>query len=108
MSINCPDLRYLTLSRCEFITDEGIKQISISHASETLQVLELDNCPLITDASLEQLYQCQGLTKVELYDCQLITKSGIKRLENRLPKGFFFLFFLLLVSSLSFLLRKER
>ena len=52
-------------------------------------MLELDNCPLITDLSLEQLYQCQGLTKVELYDCQLITKSGIKRLENKLPTGIF-------------------
>ena len=83
-------MRHLTLSRCEFITDEGIKQFSMSNCgSESLQVLELDNCPLITDLSLEQLYQCQGLTKVELYDCQLITKSGIKRLENKLPKGFF-------------------
>lgn len=87
LSLNCPSLRHLTLSRCEFITDEGIKLISSSNcASESLQVLELDNCPLITDLSLEQLYQCQGLTKVELYDCQLITKSGIKRLENKLPK----------------------
>ena len=49
--------------------------------NETLQVLELDNCPLITDASLEQLYTCQSLTQLELYDCQLITKNGIKKLQ---------------------------
>ena len=49
--------------------------------TETLQVLELDNCPLITDASLEQLYKCQSLLQLELYDCQLITKNGIKKLQ---------------------------
>lgn len=82
MSINCHNLRHLTLSRCDFITDEGIKQITTSHfVSESLQVLELDNCPLITDASLEQLYSCQGLTEIELYDCQLITRHGIKKFQ---------------------------
>jgi F-box/leucine-rich repeat protein 2/20 len=73
-----------SLSRCEFITDDGIRQLSLSHcANESLQVLELDNCPLITDASLEQLYACQSLTEIELYDCQLITKTGIKKFQVR-------------------------
>jgi len=50
-------------------------------AAENLTVLELDNCPLITDASLEHLTSCHNLQRVELYDCQLITRVGIKRLR---------------------------
>lgn len=88
LAANCSNLKHLTLSRCECITDEGIRQLGISNCAvinETLQVLELDNCPLITDASLEQLYSCHSLAQIELYDCQLITRSGIKKLQNQLP-----------------------
>ena len=49
--------------------------------NETLKILELDNCPLITDASLEQLHNFHSLSQLEIYDCQLITKSGIKKLQ---------------------------
>lgn len=52
-------------------------------AAENLTVLELDNCPLITDASLEHLTSCHNLQRVELYDCQLITRVGIRRLRVR-------------------------
>lgn len=71
-----------SLSHCELITDEGIKHLSTSSSSiEHLQVLELDNCPLITDNSLDHLISCYNLRRVELYDCQLITKVGIRRLK---------------------------
>ena len=49
-----------TLSHCELITDEGIQELgSASCATDHLEVLELDNCPLITDTSLEHLVGCQ-------------------------------------------------
>jgi F-box/leucine-rich repeat protein 2/20 len=71
-----------SLSHCELITDEGIRHLGSSPcATEQLQVLELDNCPLITDASLEHLMGCQSLERIELYDCQLITRQGIRRLK---------------------------
>lgn len=50
-------------------------------AAENLTVLELDNCPLITDASLDNLVSCHNLQRIELYDCQLITHTGIRRLR---------------------------
>ena len=46
-----------------------------------ISVLELDNCPLLTDASLEYLVACGNLRRIELYDCQLITKHGIDRIR---------------------------
>ena len=71
-----------TLSHCELITDEGIRHIGHSAcATEQLRILELDNCPLITDASLDYLTGCQNLERIELYDCQLITKAAIRRLR---------------------------
>ncbi|XP_023244887.1 F-box/LRR-repeat protein 20, partial [Copidosoma floridanum] len=89
----CPKLETInlhecrSLSHCELITDEGIRQLALSPcAAEHLAVLELDNCPLITDASLDHLLQaCHNLERIELYDCQLITRAGIRRLRNHLP-----------------------
>ncbi|CAF0735813.1 unnamed protein product [Brachionus calyciflorus] len=78
-----------SLSRCENITDEGISQITNytnGNLSETLQVLELDNCPLITDSCLEQLALCPNLVQLELYDCQSITRTGIKKFQVKCPQ----------------------
>lgn len=60
-------------------------------AAENLTVLELDNCPLVTDSSLEHLISCHNLQRVELYDCQLITRNGIRKLRvsRYLLEGFF-------------------
>lgn len=84
LAINCPSLSNLSLSHCEQITDDGIRELAYGLcASESLRILELDNCPLITDSALEHLINCRELRKIELYDCQLITRNGIRRLEVR-------------------------
>ena len=86
LSACCPRLESISLSHCELITDEGIRQLGLAPcASEHLNVLELDNLPLITDASLDHLVSCHNLQRIELYDCQLITRAGIRRLRNHLP-----------------------
>ncbi|XP_078449027.1 F-box/LRR-repeat protein 20-like isoform X3 [Lampetra planeri] len=87
LSLQCPRLQVLSLSHCELITDDGIRHLGNGACShERLTVLELDNCPLVTDASLEHLKGCQSLQRVELYDCQQITRAGIKRLRAHLPE----------------------
>merc|ERR1712141_269054 len=83
---NCHLLERLDLEECVLITDEGIRQLGMGPcSSEHLIVLELDNLPLITDASLDHLVSCHNLQRIELYDCQLITRAGIRRLRNHLP-----------------------
>lgn len=78
-----------SLSHCELITDEGIRHLSTSQcAAENLTALELDNCPFITDASLDHLISCYNLQRIELYDCQLITRAGIRRLRVGFSKCF--------------------
>lgn len=73
---------FQTLSHCELITDDGIRQLTAgSCAAESLSVLELDNCPLITDQTLEHLVSCHNLQQIELYDCQMITRAAIRRLR---------------------------
>lgn len=73
---------FQTLSHCELITDDGIRQLAAgSCAAESLSVLELDNCPLITDQTLEHLVSCHNLQRIELYDCQMITRAAIRRLR---------------------------
>ncbi|XP_069768407.1 F-box/LRR-repeat protein 20-like isoform X2 [Narcine bancroftii] len=82
LSIYCPRLQVLSLSHCELITDDGIRHLGNGAcAHDRLEVIELDNCPLITDASLEHLKNCHSLERIELYDCQQITRAGIKRLR---------------------------
>lgn len=44
-------------------------------------MLELDNCLLITDVTLEHLENCHNLERIELYDCQQVTRAGIKRIR---------------------------
>ena len=48
-------MSYQILSHCERITDTGINHLIDGPCGETLQVLELDNCPLVTDDTLERL-----------------------------------------------------
>uniref|UniRef100_A0A3Q3IXZ3 F-box domain-containing protein n=1 Tax=Monopterus albus TaxID=43700 RepID=A0A3Q3IXZ3_MONAL len=80
------DLPQKSLSHCELITDDGIRHLGSGPcAHDRLEVIELDNCPLITDASLEHLKSCHSLDRIELYDCQQITRAGIKRLRTHLP-----------------------
>ncbi|XP_076318221.1 F-box/LRR-repeat protein 20-like [Tachypleus tridentatus] len=75
-----------SLYHCELITDDGIRHLGTNgYAADSLTVLELDNCPLITDASLDHLVSCHSLQRIELYDCQLITRAGIRRLRSHLP-----------------------
>ncbi|ELW72349.1 F-box/LRR-repeat protein 2 [Tupaia chinensis] len=86
LSIHCPKLQALSLSHCELITDDGILHLSNSTCGhERLQVLELDNCLLITDVALGHLENCRGLERLELYDCQQVTRVGIKRMWAQLP-----------------------
>ncbi|XP_067268070.1 F-box/LRR-repeat protein 2 isoform X1 [Chanodichthys erythropterus] len=87
LSIHCPRLQALSLSHCELITDDGIRHLSSSVCGqERLQVVELDNCPLITDITLEHLKSCQRLERIELYDCQQVSRAGIKRIRAHLPE----------------------
>ena len=65
LSAHCPCLESLSLSHCELITDEGTRALGSSPcASETLTVLELDNCPLVTDRSLDHLVGCHNLQRI--------------------------------------------
>ncbi|VDM96462.1 unnamed protein product [Thelazia callipaeda] len=85
-SKGCPCLLNLSLSHCELITDGGLRQLCLNHhLKERIQVLELDNCPQITDISLDYMRQVRSLQRVDLYDCQNITKDAIKRFKNLNP-----------------------
>ena len=72
------------VSRCEQLTDEGIHALTGSvAAAETLTELGLDNLPLITDASLTHLQSCSVLRRADLFDCQNLSRTAIRRLKAR-------------------------
>ncbi|VDD80607.1 unnamed protein product [Mesocestoides corti] len=84
----CPRINTLVLSHCDQITDEGISRLVGGLCGpQQLQRLAMDNCPLLTDSSLEMLGSvCQNLCQVDLYDCQLITRQGIENLKQQNPR----------------------
>ncbi|XP_003387849.2 PREDICTED: F-box/LRR-repeat protein 2-like [Amphimedon queenslandica] len=85
LGANCPNLESLVLSHCERISDSGINQLLDSPCGEILQVLELDNCPQITDNTLEKLRTCNTLKRVEVFDCQLLSRMAIQKLQHTRP-----------------------
>lgn len=80
---HCPRLSTLTLSHCENITIDGIR--AISTCAQYLKVLELDNCPNLTDEALVHLGNLTNLERLDIYDCQHISRVGIRRIRNALP-----------------------
>ena len=67
LAAHCPQLRSLSFSHCELITDEGIRHLGTSpSAKQNLAMLELDNCPLITDRSLYYFTGCRNMKRIEL------------------------------------------
>ena len=80
LSIHCPHIKgntyninkiiisvsELTLSHCENLTDQGIEYISKSELTESLETIDLDNCPLLTDLTISLLTKCKKLTSVGL------------------------------------------
>ncbi|TGZ68722.1 hypothetical protein CRM22_004114 [Opisthorchis felineus] len=84
LAVHCPHLNNLILSHCDQITDEGIARLAEGLCGpDQLQELAMDNCPLLTDTALEHLgSNCRRLQRLDLYDCQQITKQGIFNLEH--------------------------
>ncbi|VDD96652.1 unnamed protein product [Enterobius vermicularis] len=81
-SRGCPCLINLSLSHCELITDAGLRHLCSNQSlRERLQVLELDNCPLITEVCLGYMKQLRSLQRVDLYDCQNVSKESIKQFK---------------------------
>ena len=76
----------LCLSHCELISDEGIQALAQGAAARSgkLKVLEVDNCPSISDASLTALATVNSLQRIDLYDCQGVTKPAVRHLKAQL------------------------
>merc|ERR1712037_24493 len=85
LAIHCCNIKELTLSHCESITDEGIRHLCSGEMRQSLELIDLDNCPLLTDTSLRLLENCPNLRQLELVDCHHISKTGIDRLERKIP-----------------------
>lgn len=84
---NCNNLKRLALSHCDRITDEGIKYIGTNlKCAESIQYLELDNCPLLTDAAIDHLIACKHLKRLDIYDNNRISRQATKKLYTYLPQ----------------------
>lgn len=78
LATGCPLLETLVLSLCEQITDTGIRYLTNNSNASNLKTLELDNCQFITEQTLEYLTQLGSLERLEVYDCQNLSREGIK------------------------------
>ena len=78
LTTGCPLLEILVLSLCEQISDTGIQYLTNNSNASNLKILELDNCQFISDQTLEYLSQLSSLQRIEVYDCQSLSREGIK------------------------------
>ncbi|KAH7697574.1 Protein C02F5.7 b [Aphelenchoides avenae] len=85
LNAGCPNLTSMSLSHCENLTDAALAELCATH-KERLQILELDNCPSITDAALDYMMPLCKLERIDLYDCQNITKDAIKKFKSVRPE----------------------
>ncbi|KAL6403794.1 hypothetical protein AUP68_13166 [Ilyonectria robusta] len=68
------NLRHLDLSRCELLTDVGVK--ALGHQLPNLEGLQLSRCKLLTDTALEPiLASTPRLTHLELEDLENLTNT---------------------------------
>ncbi|CAD5220919.1 unnamed protein product [Bursaphelenchus xylophilus] len=84
LNSGCPNLNSLALSHCDHLTDNGLAELCQSH-KDIMKVLELDNCSQLTDAALDLMKPMQNLERVDLYDCQHITKDAIRKFKQVRP-----------------------
>lgn len=85
LSIHCPHLKELTLSHCENLTDTGIGYLVRSDVSNSLVSIDLDNCPSLTDQTIQLLSRCSNIKRIGLVDCSHISKDSVERVTRRHP-----------------------
>jgi eukaryotic-like serine/threonine-protein kinase len=76
-------LRYLNLSFCDGVTDNGLAGLS---GFIRLRQLFLRGCRRITDAGLAHLHALKGLHILELTECSGLTPAGIAAVRDALPE----------------------
>ena len=81
VSQHLPYLETLDLSSCGRVTDAGVAQLSAPPAQSVnnLISLNLSNCKLLTEISLDHLSRCKALKRLDLrHTTQVSTQSVIK------------------------------
>lgn len=76
-----PRLAELDISGCQRISDAGVAQLATPPAAtiNLLHSLNLSNCRLLTDASLEHLARCDALVRVDLRHTPYVTAAAIAK-----------------------------
>ena len=78
--VDCQRLRKLTAYQTQ-LTDVGLHYLRVH---KDLRILHLDDCPGITDKSVPELSQLDGLTELSLTGTS-ISESGLQALRVALP-----------------------
>lgn len=77
-------LEVLSLICCHGVSDDGI--LSLSLGCQKLRVLNVSNCPKITDISLAHLKILRRLRRLDLYLCKSVSQKAIRRLMRANPQ----------------------
>ena len=84
-----PRLAELDVSGCQRVSDAGVAQLATPPAPtiNCLHTLNLANCRLLTDCSLEHLARCNALTRVDLRHTPYVTAAAIAKFAVRSRHG---------------------
>lgn len=77
---NLPKLSSLDMSSCPRLTDAGVAQLGTPPAPtiNTLTVLDLAGCRLLTETSLEYLSRCNSLERIDLRHINQISPEAVE------------------------------
>ncbi|XP_012276970.1 jmjC domain-containing histone demethylation protein 1 [Orussus abietinus] len=81
IALHLPFLETLNLSSCGRVTDAGVAQLATAPAQaiNNLESLNLSNCRLLTEVTLDHLTKCKVLKRLDLrHTTQVSTQSVIK------------------------------
>ena len=78
-----PNLRYLSVAKCDQISDSGVKQIA--RLCYKLRYLNVRGCEAVSDEAIEMLARsCSRLRSLDIGKCD-VTDVGLKMLSENCP-----------------------
>ncbi|CAL9069300.1 unnamed protein product [Musa banksii] len=76
IGLNCRNLVEIGLSKCKWVTDEGVSELVAGCVN--LTTIDLTCCHLLTNKALVAIGdKCKNLTCLQLESCKLITDNGL-------------------------------
>ncbi|KAG0728896.1 F-box/LRR-repeat protein 2 [Chionoecetes opilio] len=81
---NCPGLEVLMLAECGHTSDQAV--LVISHFLKRIKTLDLQSCAKLTDDALDSLSNCLTLQYLDVSNCFKMSLEKVRLVQERNPR----------------------